>query len=259
MAHEEDLRREEQISSSRCHGVRQKSTASPRMTGLRRSSSQNSSRSNSTSSTSHGNNTRTSISSSSSSSSNTLSIGNMINHGSEGSVSSAYSASEASTPSVFSPGPDYYYCNSSSGYSPATTYAAVSPALGSISGGIGDGYGMMVDGANSLYAPPAASYRSNSNKNTPRASRVSKARTSPSPRPLSASVSSSTPLAASAPPAPLAPSPLPAILQKKNKTVWIIRTLEPRKTTSGRSNGGDDYDDYEPQRVQTHVETHIAP
>ncbi|KAL1903898.1 hypothetical protein Sste5344_010384 [Sporothrix stenoceras] len=225
LTHEEELRHEEQISnrgggSGHSSSSRRRSTASPRMTSLLRSSSRNSSRSNSTSSMSHGHghghghglahghghgHNNASISSSIS---NAFSISNMISHGSEGSVSSAYSASEVSTPSApFSPGPDYYYCNSNNGYSPATSYAAMSPAASF--GGGNNGCSMMVDGA----------------------------------------------------PAPLAPSPLatPAP-QKKNKTVWIIRTLEPRKTSSRRmANGGEDYDDYEPQRVQTHVETHIAP
>ncbi|CAK7229601.1 hypothetical protein SCUCBS95973_007282 [Sporothrix curviconia] len=183
LTHEEELRREGQASSSRGYSSRRKSTASPRMTSLLRSS---------TSSMSHGHNTYNGSSSSSSSSSS-----NMISHGSEGSVSSAYSVSEANTPSVLSPGPEYSYCNSSNGYSPVATYAAVSPAKEHLGG-----------------FPPAAS---------------------------------------------LPPSPLMAAPQKKNKTVWIIRTLEPRKTTSQQANGGDDYDDYEPQRVQTHVETHIVP
>ncbi|CAK7237980.1 hypothetical protein SBRCBS47491_010231 [Sporothrix bragantina] len=251
LTHEEELRREEQTSSSRGNGARHKPTPSPRMTSLFRSSSSNSSRRNSTSSMNFGHNTNNSTTSSSN---NTFSINNMISHGSEGSVSSAYSVSEASTPSVVSPGPEFYYCNSSNGYSPAATYAAVSPAIGSL----GNGCGMMIDGASSPQIPPAASYRSSSNKNTPRASRVNKTCSSPSPRPSAASISSA-PSVQIPPAASLAPSPLTAAPQKKNKTVWIIRTLEPRKTTSRRTNSGEDYDDYEPQRVQTHVETHIVP
>ncbi|CAK7201989.1 hypothetical protein SEUCBS139899_004706 [Sporothrix eucalyptigena] len=253
LTHEEELRREEQISSSGRHGSRWKATSSPCMSSLLRSSSRNSNHSNSTSSMCHGHNNNNSIISNSS---NAFSINNMISHGSEGSVSSAYSVSEASTPSAFSPGPEYYYCNSNSSYSPAATCAAVSPAMDPISGGAG--CSMAIDGASSPQVPSADSYRS-SNKSTPRASRVNRTRTSPSPRPPPAAVSSAPsapfPLAA-----PLAPSPLSATPQKKNKTVWIIRTLEPRKATSRRTaNGEQDYDDYEPQRVQTHVETHIVP
>ncbi|OAA61618.1 hypothetical protein SPI_04477 [Niveomyces insectorum RCEF 264] len=62
-------------------------------------------------------------------------------------------------------------------------------------------------------------------------------------------------------------------LPRKEKTVWIIRTLEPRKLSStpgftkmgSRANNDDDhsdthggYNDDQPQQVRTHVETHIS-
>ncbi|KIH94571.1 hypothetical protein SPBR_05878 [Sporothrix brasiliensis 5110] len=262
LTHEEELRHEELVSSrGGGRGSRSKSTASPRMASLLHSSSRNCSRSNSTS---HGHGYGNGHhSSSSSSNNNAFSISNMISHGSEGSASSVYSVSEVSTPSgPVSPGPDYYYCNSNNGYSPATTYAAVSPAA---SFGGNSGCGMVVDESASPQVP--APVRRSSQSSTPRAGRGHRTGTSPSPGQAPTRVPGPyAPSAATyAPPVPHAAPPLPpsplaaaeAAPLKKNKTVWIIRTLEPRKVTSRRT--ADGTDDYEPQRVQTHVETHIVP
>ncbi|ERS99499.1 uncharacterized protein SPSK_03307 [Sporothrix schenckii 1099-18] len=261
LTHEEELRHEEQVSSrGGGRSSRSKSTASPRMASVLRSSSRNCSRSNSTS---HGHGYRNGHHSNSNSNNNAFSISNMISHGSEGSASSVYSVSEVSTPSgPVSPGPDYYYCNSNDGYSPATTYAAASPAA---SFGGNSGCSMMVDESASPQVP--APVRRSSQSSTPRAGRGHRTGTSPSPGQAPARVLGPYgPSAATyAPPVPNAAPPLPpsplaaaeAAPLKKNKTVWIIRTLEPRKVASRRT--ADGADDYEPQRVQTHVETHIVP
>ncbi|EPE05266.1 hypothetical protein F503_03871 [Ophiostoma piceae UAMH 11346] len=204
----------------RRHDERVSSRGTP--SSITTSSSSSRSRSYHTSRSSHGGSR-----SSHRSNSTAFSISSMITDSEGGST---YSASEASTPTALSPIPDYYYCNTGHGYSPSPAhpgYAALPPMLSPVAGSPEPTgrCSTMVDAPPQIY--------------TPRAPHPSKSHTSPPPPPSFSS------------PAPAPPS---AAATKKQKTVWIIRTLEPRKMAPN----GDEYDDYEPQRVKTHVETHVA-
>lgn len=214
-SHEEEQRRHDDRVSSRGSVANSSSSSSSR--NFRSHGGRSSRRSNSTA----------------------FSISSMITDSEGGST---YSASEASTPTALSPTPEYYYCNSSStnnsgygysssngngnGYSPAHPgFAALPPMLPTVAG--------------SPESKPMAGY--NMSVDAPTYTRAQHRSRSPARHP-----------SFSAPSAP--PPPAAAPTAKKQKTVWIIRTLEPRKMAPN----GDEYDDYEPQRVKTHVETHVA-
>ncbi|CAK7273457.1 hypothetical protein SEPCBS119000_005666 [Sporothrix epigloea] len=154
-----------------------------------------------------------------------------VSYRTKGSVSSADSANEANTPAVFSPGPDLYCSDSSITHSPAPTPAYET----SFTGRFGHGYGVVTAGAGLPDLPRAASSHPSGIPNPPRASCLDETFRPPQAPPLQTSAQ-----------------------PNKKKTVWIIRTLEPRKMPLGCTFSGDGNDGFEPQRVQTFVETHTV-
>lgn len=243
LTYEEEVRHKQHNHSKKGPGARRQLSISRRSTSLIRSSSRNSSRSSSASNTEHvriGSTTE-----------KICSISSMI--GSEGTVSSTYSDNEASTPTVFSPGPDFYYRDSNSAQSPPAAHVADLPYTGPFD----HSYGMVSEGANLPDIPLQASYRSSGDQKAPGASVSINSCISPSPD-LQLAPTSSISSGMVPPTAQLAPLSLTSAQRNKNKTVWIIRTLEPRKLTLDRTIGIEN-DTYEPQRVQLFMETHTVP
>lgn len=170
-------------------------------------------------------NSATSMSGNSYASSSIISTSSLASHDSASSFSSAFSSNDASTP-IFRSMPDHYSSDSS---------VSVDEALGH----------------------PASTTASAALRTPSQDGQKSRSRTSDR---ISNDRVSSSPIQSPPPSFPMHNSSS----VKKTKTVWIIRTLEPRKMGTKRKavatgNNSDEEYDFEPQKIKTHVETHVLP